>query len=969
MKKQFKKIALAVIFSMVAALFAPANHVAQAASKTFTYAEQITGDKVTTLVMDKGEKIDLKFIGVSNWKTYSYKWASSNTKVAVVDSSGLITAVGSGVATIKLKISGGDGTEYTSTGVTVYVGQKQEVTIGTAATEEIKSYVVEMGKSVVLKANGIADNVGDRYTFNWSSTDTSVAKISSNGVITTVAPGLTVIQLSVTKKFSGEVLTATPIALQVTAKGATTVTSTPTPKPTTGATVTATPTPSPAATNGSYTVAVTSDRTITLTFKNRVAYTVNDVTLSQVLDADDDILIKMDLESAELDSTGKIMTITTQDVLETDTYNVKVGTADNGVTFPVTIGDPNKLVLSYSCLGKDGIAYVYDEEVGLDVPVILSYKLYYDDIDVTESYANEGYVYYDLVSPTDSEYVMLSGEQLYFYSNRVSAAIQATYTYYNSNGVEKELKASASIRAQVLGAYSITKIVNWTIIDNESTAAIDWDNPVRSVVADTYNHKIVVLFADSYGYYYSTDSRGVNKAKNIYSADDPETLFAMQGYSYTLSPSNDTNYFIDNSGILYTYEADSRASAIFTLQNYDAWTSGEKKLGGCQFTILAKSKLNSIVPESTSVTLLTQAENNEDRFCTVDVPLNITDQYKEEWKGDSYFTVTSSSSLLNNYIGNVASVQKLDGKYVLHIDAREMVSAGVSTTATFYVTDTETNKKSTGIRVTLKNPAASDGTIAISTWDIGMKQSVISYGEGKENEVAAQAEVEIYQISKNGSYKVGLLTTGTYDENNNRIYVQLQPSATYSFPAGECEAGDIYVAVIGPDGKMLGEGSSMELGVYVDGDGKIKITVTGSSSVLTALTAGKYTVRVTKINKISGNYVSKVTKSTTFTVEDKTKNVELVGYNNNKRTDKSVYGATDPTLKEVVAELFVFNLGGAKWTNLTADMINEVNCVPMAVDGAYRITSVEFIIPADGDSTIKYTKTVTINQTIYTNPN
>ena len=981
MKKQFRKIAMAVIFSLAAALMAPANQVALAATKTFTYAEQKTGDTVTTLVMDKGEKVDLKFMGVSNWKTYTYKWATSNSKVAVVDSAGVITAVGDGVATIKLMISGGDGTQYTSTGVTVYVGQKQSVTIGTAATAEIKSYTVEMGKSVILNANGIVDDIGDRYTFNWSSTDTSVAKVSSSGVITTVAPGLTVIQLSVTKNFSGEVMQATPIALLVTTKAAATPTPKPvatatpkpaataTPKPAATATpkpaATATPKPTAAATNGTYTVAVTSDRSVTVTFKNAVTYTGKDVEFSQVMKSgDEDILLKLDVESVTLDASKKVMTIRTQDVLTTDRYNVKIGTEEKGTTFNVKIDVPNRLEIVYSCLGKEGVAYSYDEEVALDVPVTLKYKLYYDTIDVTESYEYDGYISYELVSPTESEYVMMSGEQLYFYMPRLTAAVQANYTYYTESGAEKELKASVSIKAQSLGDYKITGVANWTIIDTESTGPIDWNNPVKSVVAGSYGHKIVALIEDSYGYYYSTDERGVDRENNIFSVEDTDTLFAMRGYSCALSPSNDTNYYIDSNGTLYTYAADSRAAAVLTLFNYDEFTSGEKKLDAWQFTILAESKLSSIQITETSTTLLTNAENNEERFCTVDVPIMLIDQYKNEWKGEPNLEVTSSSSLLNNNIDAAATVKMVDDKWVLHIDGRAIQEAGVKSSVTFYVTDADTNKKSTGIRVSLKNPADTNGNIALGTWDIGMKDAVISYGSGADSNVSAQAELEIYQLSKNGSYKVGLLTSGVTDEYGNTVDVHLQTAATYSFTKDNCKAGDIFVLVLGPDNKMVDISAGMGLGVTLE-DGKVKINVTESSSNLVALPEGKYTVRVTKINKVSTT-VSKTTKNTSFTVEDNTKDVAVVGYNNNRRTSETVSGVDDPALKQIVVDLFVFTLGGTKWTSLTSDMVTNVNCTIQNSNGAYRINSIEFAVPAEGDNTISYQKTVKVNQIIYT---
>lgn len=979
MKKQLRKIALAVVFSMAATMFAPAGQ-ALAAVKTFTYAEQKSGDKVTALFMDCNEQVDLKFIGISDYKNHKpLKWASSNEKVAIVDSAGVITALSEGTTTIKLIV--GDGKSYTSSGVLVTVGKSQEVTIGTAAQEEIKSYTLEVGKSVMLKANGIKDNVGDRYTFEWSSTDTSVAKVDNNGQLTAVAPGLAVVQLKATKAFSGKVMEATPIAVLVNTKATPIPTATPKPtaKPTVAptaapsATVTptkapdATATPTPAATNGDYTVAVTSDRSITLTFKNKVSYTDKDVEFSQVIEAgNDDILIKLDLESVELDAAGRIMTIKTKDVLTTDRYNVKVGTDEKGTTFPVTIGAPNSMKLIYSCLGQENVAYAYDEEVGLDVPVTLSYKLYYDNVDVTESYLDEGYIYYELVSPQNSEYVMMSGEQLYFYAANRTAAVHAVYTYYTENGTEKEFTADLNIKAKTIGDYKITKVANWTIVDDKATT-IDWNNPVKKVVAGTTGYKVVALLADSYGYYYSTDERGVNKAKNIYSAEDPDTLFAMRGYSYAFSPSNDTNFYVDGAGNLFTYEADSKAAAYITLFNSEEWTSGEKKLDAWSFTILAESKLNTVKLAESTVTLLTQALNNEDRFCEANVEIQLIDQYGNEWNGETVLEVTSSSAVLNNYIGDYATVTKnTKDKWVLHINGKAIYDAGVKNSVTFTVSDPETKKKSSTVRVNLKNPASNttDG-ILVNGWDVGMKEEVISFGNGSGSEVAAKAELEIYQLSKNGGYKVGLLTPGVRDENGNDVKIILQEAATHKFDSDNCTPGEIYVLVLGPDGKVVEETSGTGLGVQID-NGKVVINVTESLSNITSLPEGKYTVRVTKINKISNSYVSKTTKTTYFTVEDNTKDVAVAGYNNNRRTSKTL---SDSSMEEIICDLFVFTLGGTKWTSLTPEMITAVNYTEQSAQGVYRITSIEFAVPSGGDNTITYSKTVKVNQNIYTGVN
>jgi len=978
MKKQFRKLSMALVFAMAVSLIAPAVRVADAAEKkTFTYAEQQTGDTVTTLVMDKGEKVDLKFNGVSNWKTYKYKWASSNTKVAVVDSAGVITAISTGVATIKLTISGGDGTQYTSTGVTVYVDLEQNVNIGTDAAEEIKSYTMAVGKMAVLRAKGLKDNVGGRYTFDWVSTDTTVATINDDGVITAKAPGLTVIQLTVKKKFSGKTMTAAPIALLITEEGGyapvATVTPAPTQKPGATATptpkATATPTPTPIIASGSYAVSVLSDKSIMLSFGSAVSLKTEDLVLSQVIEADgQDILIKEDIKTIELDDTGRKLTIITEDRLTTSHYNIKVGANDTGRTFPVSIGVPNRVEISYTCLGRENVAYAYDDDVSIDVPVNLSYKLFYGNVEVTDSYESSGYVNYELVSPTNSEYVMLEGEQVYFYAPKHTAVVRAVYTYYTESGDEKQIKDTVSIIAKEIGDHTITHVANWTIIDTTEDGPIDWNNPVKKVVAGKENYKVVALLADSYGFYYSTDERGVDKSKNIYSIDDPDTLFALKGYSYMFNSSNDDNFYIDEDGELYTYQAASRAATYITLYNPDEWTNGERNIGAWQFTILEESKLNSVKIDETKVTLLTRANNNEERFCETDIVVKLFDQYNYKWTGDANLEVTSSVSAVTNAIDDVATINRNEttGEWILHINGKKMADITSRTSVTLTITDVETKKKDT-ISVALKNPSTSSTGIPINNWDVGTKEATIVFGDGEISEVDAQAEIEIYQVSKTGSYKVGLLTNGYLDENDNVIKMVLQRSKTHSFTASNCKAGEVYVLVLGPDGKVVDIAeNSGELGLWQDPyTGAVNMNVTKyNGSTLTYMDEGTYTVKVTKINKVSSSSVSKVIKTSSFTVVDNTKDVTIAGYNGT-RTSLSANSQSD--VKEIILELFNFKLGDVSWTSVTEDMITNVT-YSEPVNNRIRITAIEFAVPADGKSSrVTYQKKLKLNKTITVN--
>lgn len=976
MKKHFKKLSLALMFAMAVSFIAPAARVADAATtKTFTYAEQVTGDTVTSLVMDKGEKVDLKFNGVSNWKTYSYKWVSSNTKVAVVDSAGIVTAMGTGVATIKLTISGGDGTKYSSTGVTVYVGLDQSVTIGTSATPELKSYTLEMGNTVALKANGLRDNVGGRYTFNWSSTDTTVATIGSNGVVTPKAPGLTVIQLTVKKNFSGATMVAAPIALLVTGQGTSAPVATATPAPTQkpGATATpiptATPTPTPVIAAGSYSVAVVSDKSIAVTFGSAVTVKADEVVLSEVIQADgQDILIKDDIKTLDWDESGKKLTITTEDPLKTGRYNVKFGDGDQGRTFQVNIGVPNRIDIIYTCMGRENTAYAYDDEAGIDVPVNLTYKLYYGNVDVTETYENSGNVEYELVAPIDSDYVFLDNEQVYFYAPKQTAVVRGTFTYYTEAG-EKQLKDTVSIVSKEIGDYAVSHVANWTIIDTNSTEPIDWNNPVKKVVADKDNFKIVALLADTYGFYYSTDDRGVDKSKNIYSIDDSETLFSLKGYSYSFNTSNDDKFFIDDTGELYTFEASNRAAVYITLYTPDD-RNGERNIGAWYFTIQEASKLNSLKVSESKVTLLKNANNNDERFCETDVIVTLYDQYNYKWTGDAYLEVTSTTSSINDRIDNAASITKGDneGEWVLHIDAKELASLTTKTTVTLTIADEETKKKAT-VTVNIKNPGSASGSIVVDDWAVGMKESTITFGDGSLTEVDAQAVIELYEVSKTGSYNVGILTNGYLDENDNIIKIIMQKSKTQTFNASNCKPGEVYVLVTGPDGKVVDFAkTSNDLGLYQDPyTGAVTMNVTKyNGNTLSYMKEGVYNVKVTKITKVTNSSASKSIKNTTFTVVDNTKDVTISGYNGT-RTSLSVSGKNDPDIKNIVLELFNFKLGDSSWNSITEENITSVT-YSEPVNNRIRITAIEFAVPADGkNGGVTYQKKINLSKSITIN--
>lgn len=121
-----KKLAFTMALSMVVTTAAPAG--SAFAAKEFTYAHQKDATKkaVTELFMEAGDEVDLRFIGVSDYKNYTLEWKSADPTIAKVDKNGLITAVENGTTTIELVI--GDSSVYTSTPVIVKVGEEPTVT-------------------------------------------------------------------------------------------------------------------------------------------------------------------------------------------------------------------------------------------------------------------------------------------------------------------------------------------------------------------------------------------------------------------------------------------------------------------------------------------------------------------------------------------------------------------------------------------------------------------------------------------------------------------------------------------------------------------------------------------------------------------------------------------------------------------------------------------------------------------------
>lgn len=109
----------------------------------------------------------------------SVKYTSSNTRVATVDGNGLLTAVGKGTCTVTCTAADGSGKKDTCKVTVKQPVRKLTISGGSSVNE---------GSSIELKAVAAPSNATNKNV-TWSSSDKTVAKVSSTGKVTALKAG------------------------------------------------------------------------------------------------------------------------------------------------------------------------------------------------------------------------------------------------------------------------------------------------------------------------------------------------------------------------------------------------------------------------------------------------------------------------------------------------------------------------------------------------------------------------------------------------------------------------------------------------------------------------------------------------------------------------------------------------------------------------------------------------------------
>ena len=163
----------------------------------------------SSITMDAGlTKLLTPTVKPTSTSDKSIKWTSSDSKVAKVNSRGVVTAVSAGSAVIKATAADGSGAF-----ATCRINVTQKITKITFAK---KTFTARVGEKTKLQYSTLPANATDKTLF-WSSSDKKIATVSRNGVVTGVAAGT----VKITARTSdGKVRATCAVKVVVPVKGA-----------------------------------------------------------------------------------------------------------------------------------------------------------------------------------------------------------------------------------------------------------------------------------------------------------------------------------------------------------------------------------------------------------------------------------------------------------------------------------------------------------------------------------------------------------------------------------------------------------------------------------------------------------------------------------------------------------------------------------------------------------------------------
>ena len=912
MKPFLRKGAILLASTMVISSAAP-TVTAVYAAKTFTYAYQ-TGGTVSSLDLEVGDAVDLKFLGVKDYKDYSLSWNSSNPNVAVVDRNGVVTAVANGTAKITLTV--GDGSVYTSEGVTITVGEqpKMNVVLGTSKDKTFNTYTLELGNTLDLNFYGVTNWSSSRYTTEWTSSDSKVATINKYGVVTPIAAGKTIVTISIVDKVTGNALSVTPVELTVPAP---TITETPEVPET------------PEITN-EFTAKQISDSTITLTFENNKEITASDLEkgLSFYYYVGD-IKISYPIKVASVKD--GVATLTSYvNFTDGTRYGFTYGEESDEIV--ASIGEVSNIQYTWSCEGDEYKAYA-----GTDTQINVK-LLNAQGIDITSTaLAQSGAsIVFNLAKESENGDFWISDSnngKIFFNSENAVAQVEIEYITgkYDSETYEPipGPKTIATIISSKAPAYGINVAagITATIVKNSSAegASIDFSKPSTVIALGDElknSYRLVAKMTDTKGDAVYTD-----------------TMDAEKG-TFSFTTTNNAILYVSEDGTLMT---NSTGTVNVLVYFTPAGASTGTVIAVVPVTVRAARAITSMTLDKTSDVISTEAGNgfNETTF-----KVTLKDQLGDPIEGD--IEVLCNLKNLPNGVTAVPEISAVEGDNGVYTFTVTGNTANLPTSATGYAysfTVSADNIKKT-FNVTVKKPTLDkNDNLVISGYKI---------------EFAGDSDLK----TTNDSEK---MATATLYLLSNGVKAEIAKLSPKQAAVSNMVVGDYYYTVTKGNTTIdttTVSGTAIQIPLTdiketeVDGS---TINVVDKSKNGT----GTYTVTIYKgIGSTVGATASALTQVSrnTLTVKDTQDTLSYAGKSSNS------FASMDGGLEDLIKSCFKFKLGDTVLDNPEdySNIIVVANANKVIENGTLRPNSVCFIKSVDfyvetaaGSNTyVKYTTTV-----------
>ncbi|MBQ7117065.1 MAG: Ig-like domain-containing protein [Clostridia bacterium] len=164
------------------------------ATCTVTVKQHVTAVSVdrSAVSLERGATAALKVtVSPANATEKGYTFASSNTNIATVSATGVITAKAPGTATVT--VTSKENNKTATCKVTVI-----ERVVGVELNETAETLYIDkygVGQTMQLAATVSPANATDKAV-TWASSDSSVAKVSANGLVTAVKSGVALITVT-----------------------------------------------------------------------------------------------------------------------------------------------------------------------------------------------------------------------------------------------------------------------------------------------------------------------------------------------------------------------------------------------------------------------------------------------------------------------------------------------------------------------------------------------------------------------------------------------------------------------------------------------------------------------------------------------------------------------------------------------------------------------------------------------------